>query len=476
MSETEEPVKPPEDTVPSRAARHDRSDPVIAGWAVAARRSLLVFVGAGAAAELVVLLLAFAAPGPKPGAASLAGGGAALLYAFHHVDLVFDLPRSLFPPPEAAVLGPTTRLTLGLAPLLATAVILWALARAGRAVGEECGGGAIARGLHGTKVAVPYAAIAFGTSFLVRVSLSAGGEPGPTVHPAPLPALLWPLAMAVVAGIGGGVGSNATNPTGRWDRWVGAAIAGAWTMLWVGLALSFAGLLSMAAIRPQDTRAFVEALFSGGPLRGVVLAGLSILVIPNLAAWVFVPAMGGCTGVSGALSSCVLSYSRFPAGDIHLAGPPFPSGPIDLPHAPPEYLLFLLVPLVAVLVGGAVAAQRGAGHDRWNAAALGASAGALFGALTLGVSLASQVVVRVGGGPSGFFPEGTLRAGPAIASGALIALVWGIGGGAVGGWMWWLRSERSRNLPGPHEATVGEHEEQDQADPGPEAREVSQDQ
>ncbi len=409
---------------------------------MATRRAILAVLAVGAAAEAIVLAMALVAPAPRPGPAAVAGGGAALFYAFHHVALVFEVPRSLFPPLEAAQLAPATSVTLAWAPVTATAAVLWALSRAGRAVAETTGGEALARGLHGLKVAPPYALLCFVLSFAVRVRLAAGDEPGPMVHPDPLSALLWPLALGAVAGFAGGLWSLPEGSGGRWGRWVRGAATGGWRMLWTGLALSFIGLLVLAALKPQDTTGFVDAVFSGGPVRGTVLVILAALVVPNVSAWVLAPALGSCTGLSGALSWCVLSYGQYPGGGIRFGDPPLFSRPIELPPVPPAHLLFLLVPMIAVLVGGLTAARAGAAEHPGEAAGMAAAAGAVFGALMVMTALLTQVSVGVDGGQGGLFPEGALHGGPQVVSGALLAATWGVVGGALGGWIWWGRRVR----------------------------------
>ena len=472
MSEPEEPAPSPETPVPSRAARHDRPNAITRGWAVATRRALIVFLGAGVAAEVVALLLALVAPGPRPGVATIAGGGAALLYAFHHVPLVFDVPRSLFPPLAVPSLGSMVRIPLAFAPLTATGLVLLALARGGRAVAKESGGRVVERGLHGMKIALPYGLLMFGFSFALHVRLVSSGS-GPAVHPEPLGALLWPLGLAALAGFAGGVMSISPDPEGTWDRRIQGALAGGWRIAWLGLALSFVGLLAVAAAKPDETRSFVLGAFSSGVPQGVLRLGLTFTVIPNMAAWILVPAMGGCTGVSGALSACLLSYRHFAGAGVDIAGPPFPSGALDVPSAPPAYVLFLLAPLIAVVVGGATAARRGDAGDRLEAAGLGAAAGVVFVALSILIILLSQVVVGVAGGVPGFFAPGAIRVGPAAGSGMLIATAWGVAGGALGGWAWWARSARA--LPGPHEASIPHDQQEDETEPGPEGGEVPED-
>src|SRR6266536_2374820 len=104
------------------------------GWRLAVRHALIAFVLAAGTAELIVILLVASAHGPTPGAVDVAAAGGALFFAFHGVDLIFHIPRGLFPASAAPLLGPQTTATITLAPLAATLLIGWLLARGGRAV------------------------------------------------------------------------------------------------------------------------------------------------------------------------------------------------------------------------------------------------------------------------------------------------------------------------------------------------------
>ncbi|HJP67197.1 MAG TPA: DUF6350 family protein [Actinomycetota bacterium] len=441
-------------------------------WPIAIRRALLLFLVALAAAELLVILLAVSAQGQAPGPAAVAGSGSLLFLAFHRVDLAFEVPRSLFPSVTAPVLPPLTSVGVGLAPLAATAMIAWSLAVGGRAVARaRPDAGSLERALRGAQVAVPYAVLTFAVSF-VSVRLNQPGAEGIRVHADHVGALLWPLVLAAVAGAAGGLRAAAQGGDSPLVRRLRAVLAGGWRMLWVGLVLSFLGLLVVAATRPDDTRSFLAGAFAGGPLRGVALIGLTALAVPNMAAWILFPAMGACTGVEGAFRACLLSYGRFPGEGLAIPGPPFPAGPVELTTAPPGYYAFLVVPVVAVLVGGAFAARRGAASTRVEAAALGAGAGVVFAAMSLVVILAARATLSAGGGQTAFFGAAGLAMGPLLQSSALVAVGWGLAGGAVGGL---LASARGGfGLPGPQDASDGDRGQEDQADPRADGGEVPQ--
>ncbi|MFN2590789.1 MAG: DUF6350 family protein [Actinomycetota bacterium] len=406
---------------------------------MAVRRAAVAFVVVAAAAEAVIILLVVASSDPKPGPGVVAGSGAVLFHAFHHVPLVFDIPRSLFPPAEASLLSSVPRFTVSWTPLAGTGLALWMLGRGGRAVGTASLGTALSRGLHGTKIAIPYALASFALAFAAPVTVAAGGSPGVAVHPDPFGALLWPLGLGVVAGFSGGVAS-APADTGRSHRLLTGAVTGAWWTLGLGLALSFAGLLVIAAVHPQDTRTYLSGVSSEGTFRAVVLLGSTALVVPNAAAWILVPAMGGCTGLGELLSSCLLSYSSYAGGGIDLGGPPFPSNPIVVPPPPAGFLLFLVVPLAATTVGGTISARRSRPDGPGEGAAAGALGGVGFGLLCAALIVMSQLVVRVGKGGSEAFREGALIVGPDLVSGIVVALAWGVSGGTLGGLLWARRA------------------------------------
>jgi hypothetical protein len=101
-----------------------------------------------------------------------------------------------------------------------------------------------------------------------------------------------------------------------------------------------------------------------------------------------------------------------------------------LDHAPPQYLLFLLVPLVATTWGGWVAARRAGARGRPSGVKAGLLAGVVF---ALGV-LVTEILARVSFqviGPTTADVYGAI--GPDVIPGALLALAWGMAGGAAGG-------------------------------------------
>lgn len=213
-------------------------------------------------------------------------------------------------------------------------------------------------------------------------------------------------------------------------------------MLAVGLVLSFVGLVLLTPVAPDVAREYFRP-FDESFLQGISVIAATLLVVPNMAAWVLFPAMGSCLEVSGSFfgfsgSFCFLSYSQFPSvrgiAEGTLAAP-------NLPSPPAGYFLFLLAPLIAVLVGGAIAARRAAAASKQEAAAMGALAGVAFALFSLLVIVLSTMTARASGLGQQFPGTLSARVGPALASAFLLSLLWGVVGGTIGG-LW-----EGRRLP-----------------------------
>jgi hypothetical protein len=396
----------------------------------------------------------------------LSGGTAARLGWFyfgwfHHVSATASLRSSTLD-----VAGVPVRLSanLGVALLAMTLIAGFLLFRGGRAVAERAGGGILARTLHGAKVAPAYAAPSFVLSLLVRGTVRVpalehlGGYV--QVRSSVLQSLVFPLLIAAVAGAAGGYFSGIAGiehlETGpRWQRGLAGALAGGVRMLALGLVLSFAGLLVLAVGEPDATKAYFDTVTRGSAAETTVLIGHHVLVLPNQSMWVLVPAMGGCDDVWGSgRSSAFLCYWKFPKGvsvSADLLGGIHATTPFGT--APPAYFLFLFVPLLSVLGGGKAAAERSDARGPREAVAVGAAAGAVFAVLVAGAALLSSLSMGLSASYREMSSGGTVRVGPAVIAGGLLALVWGVLGGAAGAW-WRARAleadvpeAQPRNLP-----------------------------
>lgn len=436
-----------------------RVNPLTRGWGPALGWSVLAFV----VLALIGQALAFlqdAASGASLSPSTVVKIGGFYFYAFHRTGIVLRAPRagpeeidspfSLFP-------GPGFSVSLGFAFLLVTALAVYLLYRGGRAVADRAGGGPLARALHGLKVAVPYALLSLALSFAITFRLRIPENPFTagtlTVRPSHLGALLWPLGIGAVSGLVGGLWSARSELATRepWGRRAVGALAGGWLMFVYALGFAFVGLLGLAAAKPDDTSAYLDAV-SEDPLAGASLVVHHVLALPNQSLWVLVPSMGACDGLyGGGFSVDFLCYDTFPQGveggipaEAELEPgvpldevPPVPEAgrPAAFDRAPPAYFLFLLVPLVAVVAGGVSAGGRAGVRTPAEGAGVGAMTGVAFGLLVGAGAVLGGIAFRVGAGIGSLQPNASFHLGPHIGLGTGLALLWGVGGGALGGSM-----------------------------------------
>jgi hypothetical protein len=212
-----------------------------------------------------------------------------------------------------------------------------------------------------------------------------------------------------------------------------------------GLLLSYAGLFVAGVVQPDgpaalltpSTARYFSAVFDR-PAVGLVALGHHLAVAPNEAVWALVPAMGGCVGVRGSVETDLLCYGRFPVTVESVDQPvsggesvPIPIGGATFDTAPVGYFLFLLVPAVATVLGGRLAARRVGKRGR-AAAGVGASAGVVFAALVWVAAALSSLTVGYGAAFGESSRAGWVAVGPDVVRGALLALAWGVAGGAIG--------------------------------------------
>jgi hypothetical protein len=400
----------------------------------------LAFVAAGALGVLVALL-ENALGGLSLGAATVLRAGGLYFFGFNHVriDVTVAAPD---------VDGPLFGLSVAL--LTGTAVAVGLLFVGGRSAGRRAGGGAVARAAWGSLCAIPYAALSLLVSFAVGIgfALPRGFEGGAvTVAVSHVQAFLWPLAIGAIAGAVGGLWSLREERDA--PSLLDAAVRGGWLMLAWGMGLAFVGLLVLAAAKPGSTRAYLDRT-AGGGASGVGLMLHHALALPNQSMGVLLPAMGGCDHLTGVGEpSEVLCYGRFPVGGdpgaalLELTGvaPSALDSPLDaieFEPAPRGFLLFLLVPVGATLIGGLAA---GSGQpSTWMGVAGGALSGLVFALLVVVASVLAGISLHVG-----VQAPTTATLGPDPAGGGAAALAWGVGGGVVGGLLSRLRSDRERS-------------------------------
>jgi hypothetical protein len=450
--------------LPSGAAVRDFGS---RGWNVALPWGVIAFVVMVAIGQALAFAVTSTADAP-PSTGSTVKIGALYFYAFHHVGIVAEAPRIDLPPELASELPISGgSLKFGIALMLMTALVAFIHYRAGRAVAAREEGGPLALGLHGLKAAIPYAILSLVLSFLISFRFDlpepvAGGEL--TIKPSVLGAVLWPLGIGGIAAFLGGFLSPRAGLAGRgaWGRWAAGALAGGGRMFGYALVLAFAGLLVLAALKPQDTRDYFDGVAEAGARDGTILVSHHVLLLPNQSMWVLVPAMGRCdtasfSAVGVGASADFLCYGRFPRsveagpalsgdGTVREAAQP-PEA--DFGTAPGGYFLFLLVPLVSTLMGGMVAARRSSAESRGQAAAAGALAGVVYGALVTAGAVLANITVTISGSVGELTGGARAAVGPEVGMGTLIGLVWGIGGGALGALY------HARQLPRTGQAVTG---------------------
>jgi len=431
------------------------------GWPQAIRGALLAALWVAALGQIVsfLALLAGALPGASAGQAARYGW--ALFYAFHHAGLAFRSPDLRLPAGAEQVLawpgGYAVDAVVAFALLSGTALAAWMLMRAGRSIGGAVGGPELRRGIHGAKVAVPYALLSWIASWGLRVRVSLPDASPLSVHPSHLAAFFWPLALGVAFGALGGIRSGGegiwTSPwlweTEAWPRrWRGAVRGGLW-MLGLGLSLSLVGLGVLAVTEPHRAASLVDAAFRPGAGTGFAVLLLGLLALPSAATWILVPSMGGCLEVGGGAGSslppyCFLSYGSFFG---HRLPDTFNSawGYPELGPSPRVFLLFLLVPAIAVLAGGVLAARWAEVRGRLEGALVGAMAGAVFAVCLTALLILALVTARFHG-PLSYVATGYFRYGPYPPYGLELGAAWGCVGGAIGGLVAAIRTHRSRRV------------------------------
>jgi hypothetical protein len=254
------------------------------------------------------------------------------------------------------------------------------------------------------------------------------------LHPSYIAALGWPLFLGIVAGFWAGYRSgNDGTEAPAWERTVWNAVRGGWTMLLLALALAFAGLLVMAIVKPHDTSAYFRGAFDPGFGTGILAIILTALVVPNMASLVLFPSMGACVSVKASVFHlCALSWSHFPSSGGSAASTIAGGGVPNLPAPSAAYFLFVLVPTAAVLVGGALAARRSGARTKRDALMAGALAGVGYGLIAAVLAQMTSLVGKVSGNAGSLGAGVSATLGPELVTGALLALAWGVVGGAIG--------------------------------------------
>jgi hypothetical protein len=338
--------------------------------------------------------------------------------------------------------GGETIYTVHLAFLLGTALAAWLLFRAGRSAALRADLSPLGRAATGAAVAIPYAGFAFLGSFLAVVRFPAQGVP--LIRPIPWQALVFPLLMAAACGAAGGLAAAEERiRANRIGRWCVRSVSGGWRGLEAGLVLSVAGLLVLAVVYPDSTGAYSRWLALHGRTGALIFAH-QVLSLPNHAMFILAPAMGSCDTVAGGGHAVrMLCPGSFVAPQLLLYIPLFHGVPSTLVQAvagsagvgissgstPGVFRLFLLVPVVAATFGGRVAASGLRRLGERMAAGIGA--GIVFAVLVGAVAWSARVALTLP--PTSSESAVRVTLGPELVPTVLLALAWGIVGGALGG-------------------------------------------
>ena len=242
-------------------------------------------------------------------------------------------------------------------------------------------------------------------------------------------ALVLPLAVCGSCGAIGGlsVARAAIEARGRWGARSVRAARGGFAGFWWGLALAFAGSLALAVLEPGASGAYARFVDrSGGS--GAALVVQHALLSPNQSTMILTTSMGvpttldvGATTVARLTLFGIHTDGNIGAGLAALVGAPSTTAAF-----PAWYLVFLAIPAAASLIGGRTAGRAAGGRP--EAALRGALAGVVYAVLCGVATWAAAIVLPAWSAILG----GSLRLGGEPRTTTLIALVWGVIGGAIG--------------------------------------------
>jgi hypothetical protein len=363
------------------------------------------------------------------------------------LDTEIAVPQNDFTP-----FGASFQVSVTFAVMLGFAAAGYLLFRAGRRLAERHPAHGWLSGLRGLQIALLYGVTMFVLGLFAGVDIALsdvvpagqGAGEGLSIRPSLLGSFGMPFLLALFAA-GAGALRGKLAPAAHPARMVVAAVSGGW--LAAGLAVAFAsvGFLIVAALHPDATRAFLELIPGGGLSRALTVVA-TLLVLPNLGTGIAAASMGGSintTSFTALGDTCALiSYRSFPSGMYSSfgGGPPPDCGiPVELGPAPLPYLLFLIVPLVATIAGGRVAAQRSGSIGRREGALAGVAIAFPYAVWLWVLAL----IARAGYSANTGFFDLQIWIGPGLLSTVLVGLLWGAAGGAIGGAL------GARNASGP---------------------------
>jgi hypothetical protein len=385
------------------------------------RGALLVFLPAAAVGQ-VIAWLEYAISGLFHPWSWLKIG---LAYALAGLRVPFDATVSSSfagPPPANAT---PLRFAVG---VLTVMVIVLAF-RAGREQGAGLERRPARAGAAGAVVGVGLAAPMFACALLVRLRLPVAGVDD--LRPQLVQAFVLPLAAGCVVGAVGGLASaRDALVVGAWTARLTGAARGGFAALWLGLAFAFIGFLVVAAVENGPTSTYARYVGDTGS-GGAVLVVHHGLVLPNQSAMMLATSMGSTTRLVIADDAEVdLTVRGVEPGNasgaslLHLVRQARRGR--EAVRFPSWFWLFLLVPAAATFLGGRRAA---AGvRRRVEAVVRGSLGGVVDAALCALAAWAATLVLPIGA----VIVPGPIRLGPDPWTTFLVAVPWGMVGGAFG--------------------------------------------
>jgi hypothetical protein len=379
--------------------------------ASAAGGGLLALLALLAAGQVVGLMLSLLLRGIEVGAGSRAG----ILVSLAAVGA--EIVATIEPSVGLPVPLPSGAVESHLVPMALTIAFLWIATRAGRrAAGSWPAAPALAR------VAVAAAGAGVPVAFVAALAASLVTFPVPSFHATievgAASAALWSGLLAGAAAAAGASLEAAPESTAS------ALIRGGVRSYGWALGLLVVGVVVIATLEPEVTRAYVDGIRGNGSA-GLALFGAHLLMLPAQSALLLLPAAGSCLELlaSGATAARLCPWEVDAIGP--LAHAIVPTDPLRLS---PWCWLLLAIPPGAAFLGGR---RAGTGLPAASATGRGALAGIVFAAVAvLGAMAAAPRIVA----PS---IAGWLRLEVvpwSLRAAGLLGLS-GVVGGAIGGWL-----------------------------------------
>jgi len=321
-----------------------------------------------------------------------------------------------------------------------TILVLVLAYRAGSAQGvafeRRPGAAALAGSAVALGVAVPMMVIAF------PVTLGFPQFGIERLEPVVWQAFVWPLVVSGAAGAAGGAAVARVALEERVGARVVGAVVGGATAFWWGLVGAFVAILLVGAISPGPTGAYARYVSrTGGSGAATVIEHASLL--PNQSALVLPVAMG-VTATLRVGGEPAVTLSRDGIDASHGAGQllaAYTGAQTNTASFPGWFLAFLLVPLIATVVGGHAAAgdERGAGAR----AIRGGAGGIVYAALCVVAAWAAGIEVPAWADVT----NGGATLGVPLLTTGVLSLAWGVLGGALGAVLPWPQRLSAGSAP-----------------------------